>query len=475
MSKPRLNGFEFLECLGQGGFGQVWKVRDLGLEAVRAIKLVDPARFREQDVRRLLAEARAVARLPNHRNRVVVHQVKDGVTNCFLIMDYVAGGSLDRLTAPGQPMPWPRAVRYIAGVGDGLLEVHERGLLHRDIKPANILLDSERDEAVLGDFGLAVALGGPDGVAGTPPYMAPEIGQIGKASPRSDVYSLAASLLHLVTGRPPSPAAAVREGRTSQDIVGLTDAGAVSSSNAAPALAGVVWPADVPEEVRAVIAAGTEPDPGRRVDLSRFVGLLREARWQRLAEDVLRRQPGEPAPVRLQAVVAVAPAGAPDSFTPLAAEDLHRRRLRAGDLVRIESVASANGYQTILLLGSAGEVEVVLPRPNAEANFFAAGQRHRLLLRLTPPERRERVLVVWSREEVRRSAREWQEWLERRGEELVQPAVQTPRKSIRSLELVGSAPGLAPQGSWRALVLCFNHASSELARAESTGREHFDR
>src|SRR5262249_19120907 len=103
MSKPRLNGFEFLECLGQGGFGQVWKVRDLGLDAVRAVKLVDPARFREQDVRRLLAEARAVARLPNHRNRVVVHQVKDGVTNCFLIMDYVAGGSLDRLISPGEP------------------------------------------------------------------------------------------------------------------------------------------------------------------------------------------------------------------------------------------------------------------------------------------------------------------------------------------------------------------------------------
>src|SRR5262249_57395633 len=110
------------------------------------------------------------------------------------------------------------AVRYIAGVGDGLREVHERGLLHRDIKPANLLLDPDRDEAVLGDFGLAGALGGPNAVAGTRAYMAPEVRQRGRASPRSDVYSLAASLLHLGTGRPPSSAAAGGEGGTRPGI-----------------------------------------------------------------------------------------------------------------------------------------------------------------------------------------------------------------------------------------------------------------
>jgi serine/threonine-protein kinase len=461
-SRPRLNGFEFLECLGQGAFGQVWKACDLGLDALRAVKIVGPARFREQDVRRLLAEARAMARLPHHRNRVSVHQIKDGITNCFLIMDYIAGGSFDRLTSAARPMPWPRAVRYIAGVGDGLLEVHQRGCLHRDIKPSNILLDPERDEAVLGDFGLAVALGSADGVAGTRAYMAPEVSRGGRASPRSDVYSLAASLLHLVTGGPPRPLPA---GETSPeaDVATSLDLGAAPG--------GALWPSDVPQEVRALIAAGMGPDPQQRPDLPRFLGVLREARWQRLAEDVLRRQPREPAPVRLQASLAVAPADAPDSFTPLAAEDLHRRRLRTGDLVRIESVASANGYQTILLLGSAGEVEVVLPRPNAEANFFAAGQRHRLLLRLTPPQGRERVLVVWSRDDVRGSAREWREWLERRGEAFVRTAAQTPGPAVRGMEVLGSAPGLAPQGSWRALVLSLEHASPGLDRAEGTGND----
>ncbi|HKB37386.1 MAG TPA: protein kinase, partial [Gemmataceae bacterium] len=138
--KPKLNGFEFLQCLGKGAFGVVWLARDLTLDTFRAIKIVDPERFREQDVRRLIAEARAQAQLPHHRNRVIVHQIKDGITNCFLVMDYLAGGPLDRLTSLQRPMPWPQAVRYIAGVGDGLLEVHERGFLHRDIKPSNILL-----------------------------------------------------------------------------------------------------------------------------------------------------------------------------------------------------------------------------------------------------------------------------------------------------------------------------------------------
>jgi hypothetical protein len=459
INKLKLSGFEFLECLGKGTFGEVWKARDLTLNTLRAIKIVAPARFREQDVRRLIAEAQALAQLPHHRNRVIVHQIKDGVTNCFLVMDYLAGGSLDRLTAPGRWLPWPQAVRYIAGVGDGLLEVHERALLHRDIKPSNILLDPERDEAVLGDFGLAVALKGPNAVAGTRPYMAPEVSQYGQASPRSDVYSLAASLLHLVTGRPPTPAAAVGEGGTSQDIAGLTDGGAVPSSNAAPALAGAVWPADVPEEVRAVIAAGMEPDPDRRVDLPRFLGMLREARWQRLAEEVLRRQPGEPAPVRLQAVVAVAPADAPDSFTPLPAGELPSRRLRTGDRVLLESEADADGHLTVLLLGSAGGVEVVLPRPTAEDNRFAARQRHRLLLRLAPPAGRDRILVVWSREDVRGAARDWQRWLERRGEGPAEPSPQR-RPRMRAVVVEGDRRLPAPGGSWRALVICLDHAEA---------------
>ena len=94
---PRLHGFEFQEHLGGGRFGQVWKAVDLSLNVARAVKIINKDRFSEQDAQRLLAEAQTLAQLPPHPNRVGVHFVKDGITNCFLVMDYVEGGPLRSL------------------------------------------------------------------------------------------------------------------------------------------------------------------------------------------------------------------------------------------------------------------------------------------------------------------------------------------------------------------------------------------
>jgi hypothetical protein len=301
--------------------------------------------------------------------------------------------------------------------------------------------------------GRGATLGVPDRVAGTRAYMAPEVSQGGKAGPRSDVYSLAASLLHLVTGRPP---AAPPAGETNPDPGGATSGGPGVTPG------GAAWPADVPEEVWAVIAAGMEQDPDRRPDLPCFLGMLREARWRRLSDDVLGRQTSAPSPVRLQVAVASAAADAPGSFTPLPARELLRRRLHTGDRVRIDSVADANGHLTILLLGSAGGLEVVLPRPTAADNFFSARQQYRLL-RLAPPAGRERVLVLWSRQDVRRSDREWLRWLERRGEDLFRTAPSLAR-AVRCLEVEGEGRSAPPEGSWRAVVVALDHASPEPAR-----------
>ena len=233
--KPRLDGFEFLEHLGEGKFGQAWKAWDVKMKVFRAIKVLAKERFRECDARRLLEEAQTLAQLPKHRNRLAVHHFKDGVTNSFLIMDYVPGGDLRRRTSPDHPLPWGQAARYVAAVADALRDVHARGILHRDIKPANILWDPEPDEAVLGDFGIAVPsdLAGQGG--GTRGYIAPEV-YWGAASFPSDVYSLAATLLHLVTGEHPGE-----------------DAVPPDYAN---------WPT-LPEELRRIILAGLEPEPER--------------------------------------------------------------------------------------------------------------------------------------------------------------------------------------------------------------------
>jgi hypothetical protein len=100
------------------------KALDVKMKVFRAIKVLPRDRFRESDARRLLEEAQKMAQLPKHRNRVAVHHFKEGVTNCFLIMDFVAGGALTRMIAPGRPLPWVRAARYAAGVADALLDLH---------------------------------------------------------------------------------------------------------------------------------------------------------------------------------------------------------------------------------------------------------------------------------------------------------------------------------------------------------------
>ena len=92
----------------------------------------------------------------------------------YLVMQYVSGGSLADLLKSEGPLDWQRAARYVADVGEGLLEVHARGIVHRDVKPANILWDPRKDEALLTDFGVAAHLADPAAVAGSIPYMAPE-------------------------------------------------------------------------------------------------------------------------------------------------------------------------------------------------------------------------------------------------------------------------------------------------------------
>jgi serine/threonine protein kinase len=177
-----LKHFTFHRRLGQGGFGEVWLATDENLRQARAVKLLLQGRFTERDFDRLVEEARLMAQLPKHRNRVQVHALTPGDSNCFLVMEYVEGGPLSGQTSPERPLTWERAARYVADVADGLADVHARGILHRDVKPANILWDRRRDEALLTDFGIAAPADRARGLSGTVGYIAPELDG-GAASP----------------------------------------------------------------------------------------------------------------------------------------------------------------------------------------------------------------------------------------------------------------------------------------------------
>jgi serine/threonine protein kinase len=427
---PKLDGFEFLEYLGGGTFGQVWKARDTKFGVFRAIKVLHKNLVPEADAQRLLKEGQTMAQLPKHRNRVQVHHFKEGVINSFLIMDYLSGGPLSRLIHPGHPLPWGRAARWAAGVADALLDVHAKKIAHLDIKPANILWDPDTDEALLGDFGIAISLDRGWRGGGTPGYVAPEVRQ-GAACTKSDVYSLAMTLLHLATGGHP------QEGVPPCDHLGW---GSLSA------------------ELQEVIRAGAEPDPGRRSDAATFGGRLREARWKTLTDLVLAAQPETPTAVRLQASAAVADADRPTAFRPLRQGE---RLVSAatGDFVKVEAQATADGYFTVLVLASSGELEVGLPCPTQPDNRFRAGQRCSLIFRLTPPAGTERVLVLWSAAKVERDALRWRRWVERAGLGPEDGDAGNAAPPIRGVEICAVQKGPAPEGDCRMLVIPVAHVA----------------
>jgi tRNA A-37 threonylcarbamoyl transferase component Bud32 len=448
---PSLEGFAFLRCLGQGAFGEVWLASDLNLERERAVKLLRRDRYTPARMAMLAEEARTMARLPRHRNRVQVHSFFSGPAGCFLVMEYVEGGPLSRLTSPQTPMAWERAARYVGDVADGLVEAHAAGLLHRDIKPANILWDRQRDEALLGDFGLAAYAGrADDGLAGTKGYMAPELDG-GSASPKSDVFSLAATLFCLVTGQPPFD--------TENLLAGLHQARA-GLARPVPALS------RVPRAVEEVILAGLEPDPGERVDLETFTARLRGAHLQTLADKLLECSRPTAGQVNLRVSVWAA-----DErelvFRPVACERqvLEPTRnfdfvpepapaasVRTGDLLRLEVTADADGYLTVLNLGSSGELEVVFPNPLARDNRIQAGRPHRLTVKLTPPPGTDRAAIIWTRHPSDLTPAGWRNRIE-----TGQVAAVPPRESVRGMDFVLHEAAEQPGDNWTASVVTVSH------------------
>jgi eukaryotic-like serine/threonine-protein kinase len=202
----RYTGVRFL---GQGGMGKVFLAVDPRLRREVAIKFVhgdDP-----EHVRRLIAEARAQARV-SHDRVCKVHEVGEVEGKVYIAMQFIAGQPLGALAGE---LTVEQKVMMIRGAADGLHEAHRAGIIHRDIKPSNIMVERAPDGALrpyVMDFGLARSVQD-DGatlsgaVLGTPRYMAPEqaSSHAGKLDRRADVYSLGATLYHLLTGEPPIP------------------------------------------------------------------------------------------------------------------------------------------------------------------------------------------------------------------------------------------------------------------------------
>jgi eukaryotic-like serine/threonine-protein kinase len=230
--------YELCRPLGGGGFGEVHLARDVTSGVCRAIKtLRDPSNTDAR--RRFSREVRAMERLSHpHIMRVIEADLSGHVP--YYVMPWMSGGSL--ATRAGQ-MPTGEVRRIARGLADALAHIHECGVIHRDVKPDNVLMDS-KGRFVLADFGIAngdyITANATATALGTLGYVAPELAHgAACASGASDVYSLGATMFHLLTGeRPPHlPTRPLDPGLHRQGV---------------------------PSDLRALVRQMTDPDPRQR-------------------------------------------------------------------------------------------------------------------------------------------------------------------------------------------------------------------
>jgi len=250
--------YTLLAALGRGGMGEVYRARDTRLARDVAIKFVTPT-ANASTATLSLAEARAASAL-SHPHICTLFAVEEAAGETFIVMELVEGRLLsDAIGATG--LPPDSLVRYASQIAAAVAHAHERHIVHRDLKSANVIIGDGGAKVL--DFGIARRyddaavqhtttaadpLGGiGGGIAGTLPYMAPEVLRGTPASTRSDVWALGVLFCEMATGHRP--------------FVGATGAELTSAilRDAPPPL-----PAGAPSALRVVVRRCLEKEPGQR-------------------------------------------------------------------------------------------------------------------------------------------------------------------------------------------------------------------
>lgn len=211
--------YRIISTAGRGGMGVVYKVEQIFMSKILALKTIESKNLSDMAVRRFQHEARTTFAV-RHANIICVHDF--GLlheTTPFLVMDYVEGETLAQvISRSGSGLPVEQAIPIFIQVCFGLAAAHDVGIVHRDLKPSNIMLvkdtviGSEGSVKVL-DFGIArlvqhdggeiQALTRTGEICGSPLYMSPEQCKSGNVDHRSDVYSLGCVLFETLSGAPP--------------------------------------------------------------------------------------------------------------------------------------------------------------------------------------------------------------------------------------------------------------------------------
>lgn len=211
----QIGDYHLLQILGRGGMGVVYKALHTQLDKVVAFKVLHPDRMASSEaLTRFEREMIALGKLDHPH---LVRAMDAGkVEDCqYLVMEYLEGSPLSQLVHQGGPLPIADACDIARQVALGLQAIHEQGMVHRDIKPSNIILD-ETGNVKIFDLGLALFQSKPtdekdltsiNQFMGTLDYMSPEqCDNSHDVDIRTDIYSLGATLYHLLTGENPFPA-----------------------------------------------------------------------------------------------------------------------------------------------------------------------------------------------------------------------------------------------------------------------------
>jgi len=201
-----IGDYEIIAHLGQGGVGEVYKVRHVISQRVEALKLLRSDRNQADLSDRFLREIRLLAGL-SHPHIARLNTAFQHDDQIAMVMEFVEGEDLYyKLHAP-----WPHrameGINYVRQVLSALVYAHARGVIHRDIKPSNIMITME-GEAMLLDFGMAfqsaeMSHTRPGYVLGSLHYMSPEQVRGERVDARSDIYSTGVTLYEILTGRRP--------------------------------------------------------------------------------------------------------------------------------------------------------------------------------------------------------------------------------------------------------------------------------
>ncbi|KAG6833014.1 hypothetical protein H0H87_012600 [Tephrocybe sp. NHM501043] len=197
--------FQLGNCIGRGQFGSVYRALNLNTGQMVAVKRIRLNGLKESEIETLMREVDLVKSL-SHPSIVKYEGMARDADTLSIVLEYAENGSLGQTLKAFGKLNERLVASYVVKILEGLHYLHQSDVVHCDLKAANILT-TKNGNVKLSDFGVSLNLRAMEreikDVAGTPNWMAPEVIELKGASTKSDIWSLACTVIELLTGRPP--------------------------------------------------------------------------------------------------------------------------------------------------------------------------------------------------------------------------------------------------------------------------------